>query len=140
MANKLILGLEDVHLTFGGKPLFEGINLYINEGDKICLVGKNGAGKTTLMRMITGELDLDNGKRFVYPNTTFGYLAQKVDFNPNHTVKQHVLFGLKQNDNLEEKSHLADIIIAPLELNPDALMSTLSGGQLRRAAMAHALI
>ena len=47
MANKLLIALEDVVLSFGGKPLFQGINLFVNEGDKICLVGKNGAGKTT---------------------------------------------------------------------------------------------
>ena len=61
MARRLLISLEEAALTFGGKHLFEGLNLYINEGDKICLVGKNGAGKTTLMRLLKGELDMDGG-------------------------------------------------------------------------------
>lgn len=140
MARRLLISLEEVLLTFGGKPLFESINLYVNEGDKICLVGKNGAGKTTLMRLLQGELDMDSGTRFALPGTTIGYLQQKVDFDPKHNVHQFVLSGLRQDKYTEEKSHLADIIIAPLELDPAAKMSELSGGQLRRAALARALI
>ena len=140
MAGKLLIGLEDVHLSYGGKPLFAGVNLFINEGDKICLVGKNGAGKTTIMKLITDELDSDAGSRFELPNTTIGYLAQKVDFLPNETVKEFVLKGLPVGADWEDKQHLADIIIEPLELDPDAQMKTLSGGQLRRAALASALI
>ncbi len=140
MANRLLIGIEEAFLSFGGKPLFEGINLYINEGDKICLVGKNGVGKTTLMRLITGDLELDAGKRFVYPGTSFAYLAQTFEFNKEHTVKEFVLTGLKKGDDLHEKEHLADIIIAPLELDPDAKMGQLSGGQLRRAGLARTLI
>ncbi len=140
MARRLLISLEEAALTFGGKPLFENLNLYVNEGDKICLVGKNGAGKTTLMRLLKGELELDAGKRFVLPGTTIGYLEQKVDFDPKNTVREFVLAGLRKDQYAEEKSHLADIIIAPLELDPAAKMSTLSGGQLRRAALAHALV
>jgi ATP-binding cassette subfamily F protein uup len=140
MANRLLISLEEAHLSFGGKSLFEGINLYINEGDKICLVGKNGSGKTTLMKMATGDLELDGGTRFLYPNTTFGYLAQKVDYNPKSTIREFVLDGLARDDNYEEKQHLADVVIGPLEIEPDWLMSRLSGGQLRRAALAKALV
>src|ERR1700730_2563621 len=94
MAERVLISLEEVHLTFGGKPLFEGLRLHISEGDKICLVGKNGAGKTTLMRLIMGDLELDGGKRFAVPGLSIGYLAQKVEFNPAHDVKQFVLAGL----------------------------------------------
>ncbi len=140
MPERLLIGLEEASLTFGGKPIFEGIDLYINEGDKICLVGKNGSGKTTLMRMITGDLELDAGKRFLYPGTTIGYLAQQVDFDPAGIVYDFVLQGLKKDEHFEEKKHLADIIISPLGLEPKMLMGHLSGGQLRRAALARALV
>lgn len=140
MARRLLISLEEAALTFGGKPLFEGLSLYINEGDKICLVGKNGAGKTTLMRLIKGELELDGGKRFVLPNVTIGYLEQKFEYNPKHTVREYILSGLRQDQYTEEKSHLADIMAAPLEIDVDAIMGTLSGGQMRRAALARALL
>ncbi len=140
MLDRLLIGLEDIHLTFGGKPLFEDLRMHIVENDRICLVGKNGAGKTTLMRLILGELELDGGKRFALPGITIGYLAQNVPYLPGDTVKQFVLSGLAEKDRSEDKQHLADIVIAPLQMDPDAFMGTLSGGQLRRAALARALV
>ncbi len=140
MAENVLISLEDVRLTFGGKPLFEGLKMHICEGDKICLVGKNGAGKTTLMRLIIGNLELDGGRRFAMPGITIGYLAQTVAHIPTDTVHQFVMSGLKPEDQTEAKHHLADMAITPLDLNPDSLMGTLSGGQLRRAALARALI
>ncbi len=140
MAQRLLIGLDDIRLSFGGKPLFEDLRVHILEGDRVCLVGKNGAGKTTLMRLITGDLELDGGTRFAMPGTTVGYLAQQVPFNPKDTVHDFVLSGLPLEDRNEQKHHLADIVIEPLDLIPDAIMNTLSGGQLRRAALARALI
>ncbi|HEU5047998.1 MAG TPA: ABC-F family ATP-binding cassette domain-containing protein [Rickettsiales bacterium] len=140
MADRVLISLEDVNLTFGGKPLFEELKMHIAENDRICLVGKNGAGKTTLMRLITGELDPDTGKRFAYPGLTIGYLAQTIDSNPDDTVRQFVLSGLAKEEQTEDKQHLADIVISPLDLNPEALMGALSGGQARRAALARALV
>ncbi len=140
MAERVLISLEDVCLTFGGKPLFEGLRLHIIEGDKICLVGKNGAGKTSLMRLIMGEIDFDNGKRFCLPGLSIGYLAQTVPYNKDDTVHQFVMSGLRSEDQTDEKHYLADIVIEPLDLSTGATMDTLSGGQLRRAALARALV
>ena len=90
--------------------------------------------------MITGELELDGGKRFILPGTRIGYLQQKVEFKPDDTVLQFVMTGFENSDEADEKSYLAYMIIEPLELKPAAKMSTLSGGQLRRAALARALL
>ncbi|MEI6730432.1 MAG: ATP-binding cassette domain-containing protein, partial [Pseudomonadota bacterium] len=140
MAERVLISLEDIFLTFGGKPLVEGLKMHICEGDKICLVGKNGAGKTTLMRLIYDDLELDGGKRFVLPGITIGYLAQKVVHDPEETVRNFVLSGLTKQDQSEEKQHLADIVIEPLQIDPQAIMKNLSGGQLRRAALARSLV
>ncbi|MFN8694580.1 MAG: ABC-F family ATP-binding cassette domain-containing protein [Holosporales bacterium] len=140
MANRVLLSLEEAQLTYGGKPLFTDLNLHISEGDKICLVGKNGAGKTTLMRLITGEIELDGGKRFVLPGLRIGYLAQNVRFDPEATVKDFILEGLPENERSADKHYLADMMTDPLELDGAALMRTLSGGQLRRSALAQALL
>jgi ATP-binding cassette subfamily F protein uup len=140
MADRVLISLEDIALTFGGKPLFEGLTMHIAEGDKICLVGKNGAGKTTLMRLILGELELDGGTRFLLPGTTIGYLAQTVAHEPGDTVHQFVMSGLKIEERTEDRHHLADIVMEPLGLESGAIMHTLSGGQLRRAALARSLI
>jgi len=138
--SRLVLSLEEIILTFGGKPLFEGLTLHVNDDDRICLVGKNGAGKTTLMRLITQDLELDGGRRFVLPGTTIGYLAQNVDFLPGQTVKDFVLSGLPKEKQDEQHRYLADMVIAPLGLDAEAVMEPLSGGQKRRAALARALV
>lgn len=140
MADRVLVSLEGIKVAFGGKPLFEGLGLHVGERDKICLVGKNGAGKTTLMRLITGELEPDAGGRFALPGLSIRYLAQKVEFDASDTVRDFVLSGLPQEDRDEGRHHLADIIMEPLSLEPDAIMGTLSGGQLRRAALARALV
>ncbi len=140
MANRVLLALEDITLTMGAKLLFEGLNLHILEGDKICLVGRNGAGKTTLMRLIMQELELDAGKRFQLPGSRIGYLAQQVEFDPKLPVREFVQLGLSKDQRGEESLHRADIVLSPLDLDPDAPMGHLSGGQLRRAALAQALV
>lgn len=140
MANRVLLALEDIYLTVGSRLLFSGVNLHISEGDKICLVGRNGAGKTTLMRLIMQALETDSGKRFVLPGTRIGYLAQQVDFRPEQTVRDFVMHGLPAAARDEESGHRADMVLSPLGLDPDAPMGHLSGGQLRRAALAQALI
>jgi ATP-binding cassette subfamily F protein uup len=140
MANRVLLALEDITLVMGTKMLFEGLNLHILEGDKICLVGRNGAGKTSLMRLIMQELELDAGKRFQLPGTRIGYLAQQVSFEPDQPVREFVQLGLPKGDQDVESLHIADMVLGPLDLDPDAPMGHLSGGQIRRAALAQALV
>lgn len=140
MSNRLLLSLEDITLSFGGKPLFEELTVHICERERVCLVGKNGAGKTTLMRLMIEDLELDGGSRFVLPGITIGYLAQKVAFDPEQTVKAFVLSGLPDDKQDSDSEYLADMVIAPLGLDPSSPMRPLSGGQLRRAALARALV
>lgn len=140
MNSRMILSLEDITLSFGGKPLFEGLSLHINARDRIALVGKNGVGKTTLMRLMMQDLELDAGKRFVLPGTRIGYLAQRFDFNPESTVHEFVLSGLPEDEQHDYNEYLADIVIEPLGLDASARMGRLSGGQLRRAGLAQALV
>lgn len=140
MAPRVLLSLEDVVLTVGSRLLFEGVNLHIAEGDKICLVGRNGAGKTTLMRLIMQELELDAGSRFQLPGTSIGYLAQHIKFDPAMSIHTFVMQGLPAEQQTDENHHKADMVLAPLGLDPEAPMGHLSGGQIRRAALAQALV
>ncbi len=137
---QLIFSLNDVDYRIAGKPLFTGLSMQIHDRDRLCLVGKNGAGKTTLMRMIIGDIEPDSGDCFLQPGTQVGYLAQKVGYDDSQTVREFVLAGLQTKEELEMQSYLVDIVIAPLDLDPDMLMGSLSGGQVRRAALAQALI
>ena len=132
--------LRDTMITFGGEPLFSNISFQISQGEKICLVGRNGSGKSTLMDVILGKRELDAGERFVEPGVTIGHLSQRTLFTPEDTVRDFVLQGLPAEERDEANHYRVDIVLSPLELEPEKTMDTLSGGKLRRAALAAALI
>jgi len=138
--SQLLLSIQEATVTFGGKPLFEDLTFHIQEGDRICLVGKNGAGKTTLMKVITGEKELDAGKRYEEPGLTVGYLAQEVAFTPGQCVFDFIYAGLPKDKQSEEYHFMVEMMLDPFELKADERMEALSGGQLRRAALARALV
>lgn len=136
----LILSVEEASVLIAGKPFFDGLTFHIHAGRKIALVGKNGAGKTTLMNIITGDREIDDGKHFLLAGVSTGYMQQQVDPTPGKTVREFVFEGL--SDDLEDWDidYRIEMVIAPLLLNVDDTLENLSGGQLRRAALARALV
>lgn len=135
----LILSVEDATVLIAAKPFFEGLTFHIHAGRKIALVGKNGAGKTTLMNLITGDRDLDDGKRWVMPGITTGYMRQHV-VPTDQTVQDFVFEGLDQSLESWDRTYKVEQVIEPLHLNIHDRLNQLSGGQLRRAALARALV
>lgn len=141
MPGPLVFSIQDAYVTFGGKALFEGLSFNMHGGDKICLVGKNGAGKTTLMHMVTGLRELDAGKRWIEPGIRVGYLQQDAVPDKSHTtVYDYIFSGLPKDKQNEGYSYLVTMVLEPFELEADKPLDTLSGGQLRRAALARALV
>lgn len=140
MVGKLLLSVQDAIVTFGGKPLFNDLTFHIHQNERICLVGKNGAGKTTLMQLITGHRELDGGERKQEAGVSIGYLEQDIPYEPSMTVFECVYSGLHPDKQNEMYHYMVDMILEPLELSPDAQMQHLSGGQMRRAALARALV
>ncbi|MCE3233260.1 MAG: transporter family protein [Rickettsiaceae bacterium] len=141
MVAPLVLSVHDAYVTFGVKPLFEDLSFNIHEGDKICLVGKNGAGKTTLMHMITGTRELDGGKRWQEPGIKIGYLQQDdTAKDSGQTVYEYIFSGLPKDKQTEDYKYMVDMVTVPLELDATDKLSILSGGQMRRAALARALV
>lgn len=138
--SNLLLSLIESSITYGGKPIFEDLSLNIHAQDRICLVGKNGSGKTTLMQMISGHKELDKGKRILTPNIKIGYLQQDAEFKPDETIFEYIFYSLEKAKQNDEHKYLVDYICEPLELNIADKMSKLSGGQLRRAALAKSLV
>jgi ATP-binding cassette subfamily F protein uup len=135
-----LLSVREASISFGTKTLFENLDLHIYDNDRICLVGRNGEGKSTLLKIILGELELDKGDRWTLPSIKIGYLPQDVEYNLEQSVLQYTMSGLQITDQNDAKHYLADIVLTPLELDKTKKMSELSGGQLRRVALAKSLI
>jgi ATP-binding cassette subfamily F protein 3 len=74
-----MLSLQDVHKQFGGRVLYTGVSLRIEQGGRWGLVGPNGSGKTTLLGIITGEQEVDGGQVGRRRDLTVGYLRQEVE-------------------------------------------------------------
>lgn len=115
------------------------MTFHIHSGRKIALVGKNGAGKTTLMNLITGERELDDGTRWTLPGVTTGYMRQHVE-PTDQTVMDFVFEGLEADAEDWDKTYKVEMVIQPLGLDVNDKLNTLSGGQLRQAALARALV
>ncbi|MDG1009945.1 MAG: ATP-binding cassette domain-containing protein, partial [Amylibacter sp.] len=81
-----ILTLSNIMLSFGGRPLFEGVNAAVHEGARTCLVGRNGSGKSTLLKVISGMVEADTGNRFVQPGVSIGYMDQHPDMSDFATL------------------------------------------------------
>lgn len=139
MAEKTpIFALKNVHLSFGTHSLFQGLNIYVGKGDKICLIGRNGSGKSTLLKVIAGQMEPDIGERFVQPNTKIAYMPQEEDFSRYTTLKEVILSGLP--DSHKDETYKADILIDALDISAMQNPHTASGGERKKAALARALI
>jgi len=87
------LTLDNVTKRYGEKVLFENLDFYINQGEKVALVAKNGSGKTTLLKVIAGEEapEGETAKVFVHREVRIGYLKQDPEFFEEHTILEAVL-------------------------------------------------
>lgn len=160
---------EGLTKSFGIHPLFKNITFHISEGDKIALIARNGMGKSTLIRILAGQESLDNGKLSIHKDVTLALFEQNPQFEENKTVienifnsKHPILTAIRQYEVALETSD-GDAMTAAMntinelnawdyeskvtqilsKLNIHHLqnpMSSLSGGQRKRVALAKTLI
>jgi len=137
MSSQLILSIKEAMVRFKDKPIFEDLNFNLHQKSRIALVGKNGSGKTTLMKMIAGEIELEEGERWLENKIEIGYLNQEFINLSNKNISQELISTI--NDD-EEKKFKIDIITEALNINLKSKLIDLSGGQLRKVGLAKALI
>ena len=126
-----LLQLSDIALTWGGDPVFAGLDLVIQPGDRLALVGRNGSGKSTLLKVMAGELEPDAGVRVLSPGTTVAALPQEPDMSGFSTLGDFASRALDVSEGWRVEA-AAEGIGIDLALDP----SRASGGERRRAALA----
>jgi ATP-binding cassette subfamily F protein uup len=134
MARAPLLQLSGISLTFGGDPVFDNLDLVVQQGDRVALVGRNGSGKSTLMKVMAGLMEADKGTRVLGPGTAVGYMEQEPKMEGFTTLGE---FAASELDPME--SYKVDMVAEGLKFNPEGLIATASGGDRRRAALAKLL-
>ncbi len=130
-----LLSLQEVFLTYGGAALLNGVNLQVERGERVCLLGRNGAGKSTMLRVISDEIKPDKGELVLQSGTRIARLPQEVPAQMPGTVYEIVSSGAHHDTD----SYELDAIISRLKLDPEMEFASLSGGLKRRAWLGRTL-
>lgn len=134
MARAPLLQLNDISLTFGGDPIFHDLDLVVQTGDRVALVGRNGSGKSTLMKVMAGLIEADRGGRVIPPGTSVGYMEQDPDLSAYATLGDFATANLDPAEGYK-----VDIVAEGLKFDPAVSVQSASGGERRRAALAKLL-
>ena len=136
----MIVTLKDISKSFSAKILLDNINLYINDNDKIGIVGVNGTGKSTLLKIVSQTEEPDSGNVVKGNGVRISCLPQVPEFNEYATVLEQVFLNLS-SEAKELMEYEAKTILNRLEiLEFEKKMGLLSTGQRKRVAFASTLI
>ena len=132
----MLLTAENLRKNYGMKQLLDGVTLYLNQGERIGLIGVNGTGKSTLLKILAGAESPDEGRVALDPNVQVSYLPQTPALNDELTVLEQVFAGhpaeFREINEYEAKTILTKLGIADF----DRKIGELSGGQRKRVALA----
>ncbi len=163
------VSVENIAKSFGIKPLFENLSFHISEGDKIALVARNGSGKTTLLKILSGKENAEEGKVWINKNVDVALFEQDPQLDEGRSVLDNIFHvshpiiqSIKEYEAAVEsgdENKISSTLIKMDELNAwdfearvrqilgklnihqlQQDVSTLSGGQRKRIALAKTLI
>ncbi len=136
----MLLSAQNINKNYGMKTLLDGVDFYLNVGEKFGVIGVNGTGKSTLLRILSGEEQPDSGKVIFDPNVQVSFLKQNPDMRDEASVLEQVFLGysgeFRSLKEFEAKTMLTKLGI----MDFDQKIKSLSGGQKKRVALATALI
>ena len=139
-ASAKVITISGLHKAYGDNVIFDGLDLRIDKGDRIAVVGVNGAGKSTLARIMAGTEPYQSGEVEKGINTVLGYFAQSQadELDPNNSVLEEVEKAAIGNDDANPRGALGALLFS----GDEALKKTsvLSGGEKNRVALAKMLM
>ncbi len=157
MPDDILVNIENLHFTYDGRPVLQGINMKIPRGKVVAIMGGSGCGKTTLLRCIGGQLRPSGGRVRVAQHQVsemslvelyrlrrhMGMLFQFGALFTDMSVFENVAFPMREHTDLSEEI-IRDLVLMKLEAvglrGASSLMpGELSGGMARRVALARAL-
>ncbi len=139
---KPYLQVEELTKSYGDRMLFDSITFGVNEGDKIGVIAKNGTGKSTLLRLLSGAEAPDSGKITYRNDLRVGFLEQNPKFNSELTIVENLISAIPEHDHEEwDREDRVKQMLSQLGIDRyDSLIDHLSGGQLKRIALARVLL
>ena len=136
----MLLSAEHLSINFGSRQLLDDVNFYLNEGDKVGVIGINGTGKSTFLKVLSGVTEPDGGTISRNPNFQISLLSQNPVMDEDATVLEQVFLHFPAEfralNEYEAKAMLNRLGITDFSQK----VGTLSGGQRKRVALAAALI
>ena len=148
-----LITIRDLSIGFLGPPLLDGVACQIESGQRIGLLGRNGSGKTTLLKILTGEIEPDDGEILKAPETKVSLLPQEVPREIAGRVNDVVAQGAAPEPDTHGLSESmpdaaaawrtqqrVDEILSRMDLDGDAQFEVLSSGMKRRVLLARALV
>jgi len=137
-----LLTLESISHAYGYLPLLEDVQLRVEPGERLALIGRNGTGKSTLLSIVSGELAPDAGTVWRAPGTRVARLVQDVPLESGRTVREEVRAGLREvaQGSDVDSGYKVDVILSRLDLPADRQVNELSGGWRRRVLLGRALV
>lgn len=139
-ASQKVVEIENLSKSYGELKVFTGLDLRIEKGDRIAVVGVNGAGKSTLVRVLAGVEPFQEGNRDMGVNTVIGYFAQQQaeELNPANDVLTEVEEVLHDNPDANPRAALGALLFSGNDVFKKT--SVLSGGERNRVALAKLLM
>jgi ATP-binding cassette subfamily F protein 3 len=136
--------LENIHMAYPGagvsRPVYSGLDLTIERGERTVLVGPNGAGKSTLLKILAGQLEFQQGKRIEGPNAKIGYFSQHraATLDPNKTILEEVRASNGELSENDARGILGSFLFRKDDIYKKT--SVLSGGEKTRLNLVKFLV
>jgi len=136
----MLLQAENLSINFGTRQLLDDVNFYLNDGDKVGVIGINGTGKSTFLKVLAGAAEADNGRITRAPNLQISYLSQNDSMNEASTILEQIFSTLSEDARMIHE-YEAKTMLNKLGLTDyDQKIGTLSGGQRKIVALVTALV